>query len=177
MIDVFRVRLSKDQFGRLPKDERAVLLLSGHALNQISVLMKLVIFSSNRDPTDAVEGRVSAGQTQIILRLLIGTLFEVWRFVKRPAYEEVIRVYLPLMNDTGRTAFSELTAHFDGSKLLRDLRNNVAFHFPWREHIEDAFAAIPADDDWEWLPVSGEFQLILFFERVDPRVWYGKCHT
>jgi hypothetical protein len=41
MIEVFRVSISKQRFRALPKDERALILLGGHALNQIAMLIKL----------------------------------------------------------------------------------------------------------------------------------------
>jgi hypothetical protein len=50
MIRAVRIQISKEQFRTLPKDGRALLMLMGHALNQIAVLIKLVTFSSNKDP-------------------------------------------------------------------------------------------------------------------------------
>ena len=76
MVDVYTVPISKAQFRKLPKEERALVLVSGHMLNQISVLWKLVRFSTNRDRQVPIEGRVSAAQSQIILRCLLGTLAE-----------------------------------------------------------------------------------------------------
>ena len=48
-IQVYRVTISKDQFRTLPPEERALVLILGHALNQIGVFVKLVRFSSNKD--------------------------------------------------------------------------------------------------------------------------------
>jgi hypothetical protein len=81
VIQVFRVPISKKQLGTLPKDERALLLLMGHSLNQISVFLKLFTFSSNHDPTHPIEERVSAAQSHIILRVLFGVLLEVWNVI------------------------------------------------------------------------------------------------
>ena len=63
MIRVRRIEITKEQLRTLPKDERALLLLMGHAMNQIAVLMKLVILSTNEDPADPIEGSVSAAQS------------------------------------------------------------------------------------------------------------------
>jgi hypothetical protein len=81
MIKVYRVPISKKQLSTLPKDERALLLLMGQALNQISVFLKLFSFSSNKDPENPIEERVSAAQSHIILRVLFGVLFEAWKVV------------------------------------------------------------------------------------------------
>lgn len=60
----------------------ALLLLLGYGSNQVNVLWKLIIIATNRDPQDPVDSRVSGAQTQIIVRLLIGVLREVWRTIE-----------------------------------------------------------------------------------------------
>lgn len=101
MVQVRRIQITKEQFRTLPKDERALLLLMGHALNQIAVLVKLVIFSTNKDPEDPIEGRVSAAQSQVILRFLFGAVVETWEFLRRPDNQKIIGSYLPAL-DQGR---------------------------------------------------------------------------
>jgi hypothetical protein len=76
MIEVFTVPISKAQFRTLPPRERAMVFVSCHILNQIGVLVKLVRFSSNRDPENHIEENASGTQTQIILRFLIAVLSE-----------------------------------------------------------------------------------------------------
>jgi len=84
MIEVFRVPISKAQLRSIPVDERNLLLLISHAVNQISVLRRLLIFSLNYDSASALENTLSAAQSQTILRFLFGTLAEAWEMVKRP---------------------------------------------------------------------------------------------
>jgi hypothetical protein len=62
MIEVYRIPISKKQLATLPKEERGLLLLMGHSLNQISVFLKLFTFSSNKDPEHPIEERISAAQ-------------------------------------------------------------------------------------------------------------------
>src|SRR5215470_1378540 len=104
MIRVVRIPITKEQFRALPKDERALILLMGHALNQIAVLVKLVTFSTNKDPEDAIEGRVSAAQSQIILRFLFGTIVETWEFV-RADNQKIIGRYLPILGENGAESY------------------------------------------------------------------------
>jgi CRISPR/Cas system-associated protein endoribonuclease Cas2 len=42
MIDIFRIPISKEQFRHIPTEERGLVFVAGHILNQISVFMKLV---------------------------------------------------------------------------------------------------------------------------------------
>jgi hypothetical protein len=77
MIEVFTIPISKAQFRTLPPKDRAMVLVSGHILNQIGVLVKLVLFSTNNDLPDNVEGKASGCQSQILLRFLIAVLSEI----------------------------------------------------------------------------------------------------
>ena len=145
--------ISREQFRTLPQDERALILLMGHALNQIAVLVKLVTFSTNKDPEDAIEGRVSAAQSQIILRFLFGTIVETWEFVRRADNQKIIGRYLPILGENGAESYKKLRTYFGRSNLLYKLRNNFSYHYPSAEQIEQGFDAIPPDDQglpWEW---------------------------
>jgi hypothetical protein len=57
MITVMKIPVSKDRLRAMPEDERALLIL-GYVANQINLLSKLVIFSSNKTP-DGVEQALS----------------------------------------------------------------------------------------------------------------------
>jgi hypothetical protein len=153
MIRVVRIEITKEQFRTLPKDERALLLLMGHALNQIAVLLKIVTFSSNKDPADPIEGRVSAAQSQVILRFLFGAVAETWQFLSRPDNQKIIGSYLPALDKDGTAARDELRKHFGRSNLLHSIRNKFSYHFPHVDEIEQGFETVPDDDEelpWEW---------------------------
>jgi hypothetical protein len=81
-------------------------LVSGHILNQISVFMKLVRFSTSKDPANPIEANVSGMQSQLILRCLIGVLAEacVWLEERQP----LIETYLATMHPEGRDAYSKM---------------------------------------------------------------------
>ncbi len=149
MIEVYRVPISKKQLSTLPKDERALLLLTGHGLNQISVFLKLFQFSANRDPENAIEGRVSAAQSHIILRVLFGILLEVWNVIC--ANKMIIDRYLPDVDEDGKNSYKTLEEYFQKSSLLYKLRNNFSYHLPNAKVVEKTFNSIPENEDgWEW---------------------------
>jgi len=60
VIEVFRAPLSKDQLRALPADDRNLLLLASHAVNQITVLRRVLIFSLNHKSTSELESTLSA---------------------------------------------------------------------------------------------------------------------
>lgn len=155
MTSVFEIRLSKDQYRSIPADDRCLLFLSGYALNQITVLRKVVIFSLNHDPKSEIESMVCAGQSQVIYRLLLGVIEETWQMAKQQG-KLIGTVYMQLLDPEARAAYSSLQKHFGGSNLLNKIRNTVIFHYPSPSQLNAAFEDVDSDDDnWCIYPSTG----------------------
>jgi transcriptional regulator with XRE-family HTH domain len=170
-VTVYRVPISKEQFQSIPSDQRAVLFVAGHILNQVSVFIKLVRFSTNADPADPIEERVSAAQSQLILRCLIGVLVEAWEFIRRPANQRIIGNYADSIDDDGRTSYDKLKKHFGKSGLLYKLQNNFLYHYPMPAELDEAFKSIPADEEWEWY--LSEANTNSFYFSCELAIGYG----
>src|ERR1700689_2701194 len=116
MIEIFRIPISKDQLRAIPADERNLLLLASHAVNQLTILRKILIFSLNYESDSAIENTLSAGQSQTILRFLFGALAEAWEMVRRPINQKLIgKDYIGLIDADGVAAYEDLKAHFGES--------------------------------------------------------------
>src|SRR5262249_43230227 len=64
-----RVILTKSDLGALPQTERSLLLLLGHASNEINVLSKLILMLTRKDtPPSRIANNVEAGQVCVLLR-------------------------------------------------------------------------------------------------------------
>ncbi len=153
MIDVTKVPVPAELLKRMTNEERTFFLLMGHAENQISVMYKVLRFSTNGDPANEVEQIVTGSQTQIILRLLIGLVYEAWiklineRFLKR------VNITIRL-TAKGDTAVAGLRQHFGKSTLLGKIRNSFAFHYPDDNYMNQAFKRASEDqsisNEWNW---------------------------
>jgi len=153
MIEIFRVPISKAQLRAIPADERNLLLLASHAVNQLSVLRKILIFSLNYESDSEIENTLSAGQSQTVLRVLFGALAEAWELVKRPINQKLIgKDYIDLIGSDGVAAYEKLKKHFGESNLLHRIRNTLAYHYPHAKELDAAFEAVPEDQDWAWYP-------------------------
>ena len=153
MAEVFRVPISKDQLRAIPADERNLLLLTSHAVNQISILRKLLVLSLNYYSDNDTENTLSAGQSQTILRFLFDALAEGWEMVKRPINQKLIGTdYIKVIDVGGVTAYDDLKKHFGESNLLHKLRNTIAYHHPLGHELDAAFEDVPEDEDWAWYP-------------------------
>jgi hypothetical protein len=137
----------------MPRDDRHLLLLASHAVNQISVTQKLLLFSVQYKPDSDVEKLLSAAQSQTILRLLFGILAEAWEMLRRPINQKLIgNDYIQVIDREGVVAYEKLKRHFGESNLLHRLRNTIAYHHPSNEELEAAFEDVPETEEWAWYP-------------------------
>src|ERR1700744_2869971 len=95
MIEVYRIPVPKDRLRAMPRDERVLLLLLGYAANQLSMLQKLLTFATNRTPGRDFEQHGTGSQTQMLVRLLVGSLNEAWllvttRFLQQPVAKDYV---------------------------------------------------------------------------------------
>ena len=105
MLDILRLPMPKETLSRMIPEERSLFLLLGYSSNQVNVLWKLVIIATNHTPNDPIEQRVSGAQTQILVRLTIGAMWEAWRLVEsRFLRTKVGRSYVPLLDTPAREA-------------------------------------------------------------------------
>jgi hypothetical protein len=155
VIEVLRIPLAKDRLRAIPQEERALFLLLGHAANQINLLFKLVIFSTNKTPADQPEQNISGAQSQILARILIGFLAEAWELIRTQFLESPIgREYSSKLDQDGQLALTNLKNKFGRSNLFSKLRNEHIFHHPSASDMEAAFQAAVNDpqwdNDWNW---------------------------
>ena len=83
-MELHRFILTKSKLAALPQAERSLLLLLGHASNEINVLSKLILIVMRKDtPPSQIANNVEAGQVCVLLRVLVGQLHEAWELFRR----------------------------------------------------------------------------------------------
>ncbi len=153
MLKIARVALPKEQLQKLTVAERSLFLLLGHASNQINTLWKLVIVLTNDGAKDPVEQKVSAAQTQIFVRLLIGIMREALKLIeKRFLASPLGKEYVPRLSPQATEALGRLKKRFSARDKFVVIRDNFAFHHPTPDDMEAAFQlAVKSDgDDTDW---------------------------
>jgi hypothetical protein len=171
MIDVLRIPVSKESLRAMPRAERGLFLLLGYAANQINLMSKLVVFSSNRTPPEHTEQMLSGAQTQMLGRLTIGVLHETWELIRSRFLGTILgNRYTPHLDAGGRAALVNLKRSFGGSNILNRIRNNYSFHPPYDSDVDDAFERAAADNDWDgdwnWFFSHHNFNSFYFLSDV-----------
>jgi hypothetical protein len=132
-----RVILTKSQLAALPQAERSLLLLLGHASNEINVLSKLI--------PSRIANNVEAGQICVLLRVLVGQLHEAWELFRKrvQANRPLCNKYVPQLDADGAAALDNLNKHFGGGSPLTKIRSKVAFHYSDDDNLtEQSFQAV-----------------------------------
>lgn len=76
MTEIYQIDLTKKHLAAVPEAERWLLLLLGHATNEINVFEKIILISGQGTSALQFVDHVQAGQTFILMRTLIGKLHE-----------------------------------------------------------------------------------------------------
>jgi hypothetical protein len=140
MMNITRIALPKEQLQKLTDGERSLFLLLGHSSNQINALWKLVVVATNDGAKDPVEEKVSAAQTQIFVRLLIGIMREALKLVEKRFLGSTLgKEYQPRLSAEATEALGRLKKRFGAPDKLVMVRDNFAFHHPALEDMEAAF--------------------------------------
>ncbi len=149
--EIFRLAISKSQLESVSSVERSLLLLSSYAINQINVLRRLLIFSTNFESKVEVENVLSGAQTQMILRFLVGSMAETWEMIRRSDNQLLIGKSLSAeIEREGHEAHQRLKDFFGKNNVVHRLRNSVAYHYPTTAELDAAFHEVPDDEDWAW---------------------------
>jgi hypothetical protein len=145
---------TKEHLLKMTEQERGAFLLLGYTSNQVNVLWKIIIASLNREPPDPVDARVSAAQSQILVRLMIGILWEAWRAVQKHFLKDKLgKEYEPLLDPEAKRALEGLKKFFGKKNEIELLRNRFSFHHPNIAEMEAGFRNAAnskevADDEW-----------------------------
>ncbi len=153
MTEIYQIDLTKKQLATMPDAERRLLLLLGHATNEINVFQKLILMSGQGTRTLRFVDHVQAGQPLILMRTLIGKLHEAWELFRTRflSDRQVAELYLPKLNAEALAALESLKRHFGKQSPLTLIRNRFSFHYKddW-DRVEESFQEIPDDEPWQF---------------------------
>jgi hypothetical protein len=152
-IEIHRVIFKKKQLSDIPKDERSLLLLMGHATNELNVLSKFILMMRKGDPSTQVEDFAEGGQIFIVMRVLIGKLHEAWELfkVRAQSNKDISEKYLKELDEEAAVALKALNEYFGKKNAVTEIRNKVAFHYKDEDDlIETNFQRLPETEPWEF---------------------------
>jgi hypothetical protein len=149
-MEIAKVALTKKRLEAMPEPERTAVLLMGHASNEINLLRKvMLILARHERPESPIVDHIQAGQTVILMRMLLGKCFEAWlMFAKR--VQPLRDKYLAKVRPPFQAALKDLQKHFADGRMAA-IRNQLSFHYGDDKNLVEAnWRKIPQDDPWDF---------------------------
>jgi len=139
-MDVHQIKIDRTKLAAMPETERVLLLLLGHASNELNVLTKLILMIRKDEPPSPIIDHVEAGQTFIFMRLLIGKLHEAWELFKARVQSDraISTTFLPRLPPDAANALTALNKHFGPGSALTTIRNKLSFHYTDKGNLTEA---------------------------------------
>lgn len=129
-MDIYKIELNKEDITSLPANERVFLIYAGHALNELNVLCRMIVFSIPARRGEA-ERQFMVIQSMMLMRMLAGKLHEIWVLFNRTYYKSKLAIELKgQIGDEADIALKALNTYFSKpAASLSTVRNKHAFHY------------------------------------------------
>jgi len=145
---LLKINILKSKLDTTPEIERVFFIQLMHFLNELDILQKCVIVSSNKlKSLKTIEKRGQISQAHFFIRTLVGKLYEGWKMIKEDFLNtQLSEKYENLLSQKGKESLSELIGRFkDRNNIIRLIRNKFAFHYD-KEKIKEEIDKIPQEE-------------------------------
>lgn len=151
----------------MPSEEKALLVLLGHAVNEINVLNKTFYIATQFDEEPQWRVHAHVSQSLVFARSLVGKLNEAWELLQRGYFgSKLSKAYHDHLKPDAGSALEKLKRYFGHENMIVAVRNRFAFHYSLR----DAKTTLDRDlDDEEmvmYIARDNGNTLFYFFEYV-----------
>jgi RNase H-fold protein (predicted Holliday junction resolvase) len=143
-----KINIPKSKLDTIPEKEKVFFIQLMHFLNELNILQKCAIVSSNKLASlTTIEKRSQISQAHFFIRTLAGKLDEGWKMISKNFVEtQLSREYENLLSQKGKESLSELIGYFnDENNKVRLIRNKFAFHYD-KEKIKEEIDKIPQEE-------------------------------
>ena len=146
-----KINIPKSKLDTIPEIEQVFFIQLMQFLNELNILQKCTIVSSNELASlTTIEKRSQISQAHFFIRTLAGKLYEGWKMIgKNFLKTQLSSEYENLLSQKGKESLSELMVYFkDKNNLVRLIRNKFAFHYD-KEIIKEEIDNIPQEESLE----------------------------
>ena len=142
------INIPKSKLDTIPEIEQVFFIQLMQFLNELNILQKCTIVSSNGLASlTTIEKRSQISQAHFFIRILAGKLYEGWKMIGKNFLEtQLSSEYENLLSQKGKESLLELKVYFkDKNNLVRLIRDKFAFHYD-KEKIKEEIDKIPQEE-------------------------------
>lgn len=121
--------LSKKQFNDIPEDDRALIVLMGHAANELNILGKLLCFCKNQEETTSLLNEAQNAQALTLVRILAGKACECWKLLSKKLINKKSNIYEQRFDEETKKSLDSLKEYFKGGNTIKLVRDKFGFHY------------------------------------------------
>ncbi|RZJ85122.1 MAG: hypothetical protein EOO64_01780 [Massilia sp.] len=127
---IYKIQMRKEDLTSIPANERVFLIYAGHALNELNVLCRMIIFAMPVRRGEA-ERQFMVIQNMMLMRGLAGKLHEMWVLFNRTYYKSKLAVtLLGQIDEDAELALKQLKVYFNTQAVsISTVRHKHAFHY------------------------------------------------
>lgn len=164
---IYQLPVSAAQLAVIPDQERALIVVLGHAMNEINVLIKLFDLASVFDSEPRVLGHAHVCQAMVLGRAVSGKLHEAWTSLQKGYFRtNLAKCYADRLDEEGLAGLALLKNYFGRDNVVSMTRNNFAFHFSLEKAAHLLSSEIPTEDLSIYLGGTNGCTLYQFAEYV-----------
>ncbi len=147
VMKLMRVEIPKSKLEAIPEKQRVLFVHLGSILNELNILQKSVIFSSNGiESLSKVEKRGQVFQSLFFIRILAGKLNESWEMLKKDVFSTpLFKDCEDALSPVARDSLSELKKYFSRENNIHLIRDKFAFHYD-SDRVREGISQIPEDE-------------------------------
>jgi len=127
-MDIYPMQYSKALLNTAPESERTLYLMAGQLANDLNILSKLLMYSTNE-----VKGgtelfvRVNTAVAMLQVKQLAGRLNEGWILIQTQ-FNPLFKIYEASLSSEALEKLREIKKYFNSANLVYKIRNQAAFH-------------------------------------------------
>ena len=151
MIDIISIKVKKDDFEKIPEDDKLLFVKASLFADEINILLKLITFS-NKDFEDKIFKIAQNNQTLFLIKLLAGKLREGWGMLGTDYWGSKLSFEIEKkFSPKGKENLAILKRYFrdlSDENPISLIRKKYAFHYD-SEYIKEQLKDIPVDESLE----------------------------
>ena len=166
-MQIRRISFTASELNAIPTHERALLVILGHALNEINTLNKLLAISTHFEHEPKCVAHAQSTQAFVLARVLTGKLHEAWVTVSKGYLKsKMCQTYDPDLEPAASASLATLKSYFGKKSLVNSVRNDFSFHYSLKKAATLIPGNIPDDEMSLYLNEAVGNSLYLFAEVV-----------
>jgi hypothetical protein len=142
-LEIYKIGLTKEDITSLPANERVFLIYAGHALNELNILCRMIVFAMPERRGEA-ERQFMVIQSMMLMRILAGKMHEMWVLFNRIYYKSKLALALKgQICAEAELALKTLKDYFSKQAAsISIVRNKHAFHYDIAQ-VDAGLAKLP----------------------------------